>query len=176
MLQRPGKARVDIEKAVGAGYNGAKKRAAPKRCPFASAGSGRGIDARKLGDVVPERGPDHVVDALGTLAHAGDASGDVEGIAGPSDFLQIGIGNAPLDAPLRTVVDLVPEAHGTLHDLVDVAVARTRAGRTRGSRTRRKYGVRGAGSWKPFCGATGVVEERRAIAHRNGLPCRRRRS
>src|SRR5438477_12391604 len=102
-----------------------------------------------------ERGEHHVVHGVRADAWASHTCSGVEVVPGPAIFRQIGILQAPLQATLRTLVELMPEAKGSFDDVVDVAGAR--AARARG-------GIGDRPARKSLRGAARVVEEGAAVA------------
>ena len=76
--------------------------------------------------------------------------------AGPTDLVDVGVLNTPLEPALLALVDLVPEAKGCFADHADVTCAR--AASARGTRAgRKRFGV-----------ATAVVGIGRTVATDTG--------
>src|ERR1700680_4100635 len=96
-----------------------KIRAAPNRsCPFSVLTPERWPP--QLRNVVAERGPNHVVDALGRDGRGADGH---TAQARPGVFGKIGVLDAELHATLRTLVEPVPKSESALLDAADVACA-----------------------------------------------------
>src|SRR5579864_9358568 len=116
--------------------------------PFASiptGGTGRDCLAFVQGglrQVIAERGPNHVVNGLGLNATR----------AGPGISAEVGVLNAPAEAAMGALVDLVPEAEGSFVDEARIAGASSAAGRSRSA------------SRDKFAAATGVVGSNIPIA------------
>src|SRR5215471_10819465 len=100
------------------------------------------MQTTRSGDVITERGKDHVVDGLGR---------DVIQTR-PARLRQVRILDAPAHAALRPVVDFVPEPDRCFADGTNIA----RAG---AAGTRRKRS-----GWRDLGRATGVIGERRTVA------------
>src|SRR5260370_1126207 len=101
-----------------------------------------------LGQVVPERGPDHVVDGMrGEAGGRSDAVAAGPGIAGEVRVLQ-----TPLEPTLFALVDFVPEAEGGFIDVPGVARASTAGARC------------SCGTWANFQSAAGGVAVGRTVA------------
>src|SRR5258708_40276116 len=107
-----------------------KKGSSGEELPFSAPGERRSaIACSELGQVIAERGPDHVVDSVRTNTGPCHASGGIDVVAGPAVLGDVGVGQTPLHATLGSVVDLMPEAEGPLDDMVDVAGAASNAAR-----------------------------------------------
>src|SRR5260370_24927189 len=83
-----------------------------------------------LGNVIAERRPDHVVHGVGRCADCCCAG---SGNSRPAVPVEVGVRNAPLDAALFALVELVPEAEGAFTDVPGVTRAGSAAARSAGS-------------------------------------------
>ena len=108
----------------------------------------RDAEALGLGQVVTERGPDHVVDGM-----RGEAGGRTDAVAaGPSEAGEVRVLQTPLEPTLFALVDFVPEAEGGFGDVSSVARASAAAA----------PGVPVA-TWGNFQSAAGVVGVGRTV-------------
>src|SRR5205814_5206019 len=117
----------------------------------------------RLGQVIAERGPDHVVDGVRTNTGPCHASGGIEVVAGPAVLGDVGVSQTPLQATFGSIVDLMPEAKGAFDDMVDVAGA---AGKATGGCWRRGLAYASSGwNGESFGTAARVVEQGIAVAY-----------
>src|SRR5207302_9324336 len=94
-----------------------KKKASAER------GTPRRRKSASSRQVVAERGPDHVVDGLGRDVDRAVVA------ARPAILLEVGVGQSPANAALRTLIDAMPESNRSFLNEADVAGAGAAAGR-----------------------------------------------